>query len=155
MSIKAKLKILLFADKITLAESEDSKLWHEVFTKIQGLEKIPADHTGDDDATNSEEEKLIVNFAKDIGIEPDILKGALDPSKEEPFIRLDSKCWEAIKKNNGERGPSAMAPSVIAGTALALWFNFNKIGKTTKAHIKKVLKEIDIRETNADRDYKM
>jgi len=46
----------------------------------------------------------VARFAQSIGVTHEALQGALAPSAEAPYLHLDARCWEAMKKALGQRG---------------------------------------------------
>ncbi len=162
MAVKAKLKVILHADNVLVAESEDPVLWQRVFSAISSgntsLSDIGEDSGGSDEVNNQDDSgqnvagKGIKSFAKEIGISRDEAEGAFGPSSEAPFIHLDPHLWESLKKNTPQRGPSSVAPIALAGTILSLWFRHAGIeGAPTIKQCQEVLKTIDLRDQNANR----
>lgn len=170
MTIKASLRIILKANDIEIAESDDPKLWQEVFAAItQNISPEKADvvdETKSIPTNNAEEVKSVkttnlVNsdpkslFAKELGISMDELEGALGPTFEEPYIHLDPHCWEALRKNTGPRGRNSVAPTALAATVLALWFNHARIEEPTTIKLcSGVLNTIHLTDKNAPRAIK-
>jgi hypothetical protein len=157
VSIKAKLKIVLQADETIVAESDDAPLWHKVLLAInQGTADLaigatrPATEEAAAGATPPLDE-AIKKMASAIGLPPEEVAGACGPVYEEPYLHLDRHCWEAMKRNTPERGPTAFSAIAIAGTLLAFWFH--AIGKSnpTQAQAQAVLSNIAVRDQNPAR----
>lgn len=162
MAVKAKLRVVLHADKVLVAESDDAALWQRVFSAIstgnlnllatEGIEG-GAGEKGDLGAVGHKGTgKGISAFAGEIGITVSEAEGAFGPSNEAPFIQLDPHLWEALKKNTPQRGSNAVPPIALAATALAIWFRHSDIdGSPTVKQCQDVLKTIDLRDQNAAR----
>ena len=162
MASKAKLTIVLKADDTVVAEIEDANLWQRVLGIINrgGSGDLDAKpdidplQNGRDDAASSNEES-IAKFAKRLGSTVEVVKGSLSPSKEPPYIDLNSHNWEAFKKNLPKRGPGAVSPIGLAGTALALWVKEARLDvSVTQALAAAVLDTIDIKDPNPSRGIK-
>jgi hypothetical protein len=165
MAVKAKLKVVLHANDIEVAETEDQSLWQEVLAAIQSdashlpSRRYPAQEEEDDGKRDrpkgtSSAGPAIDEFAQCLGIKKDVLVGALRPTKDGPLLHLDESYWETFKKNTGTRGPGAHPPIVVAATALALWFKYGKLGKPTKTQAHVVLATINLRDKNPGRSFK-
>ncbi len=172
MTVKASLKIVLMANEVEIAESDDTALWQSVFAAIsQGTNQVPqgqpapmpsgAPLTENSPAIEPPSTNMatgtgpLAKFAAELGITQDEVEGALAPTIEEPYIHLDPHCWEALKKNTPPRGAQAVAPIALAGTVLALWFKHAGIdGIPTTKQCQAVLNTIHIRDRNAARSLK-
>jgi hypothetical protein len=158
LSFKAKLRVVLQADETVVAETDDANLWQHVLMAINsGSSKIdlppipsnlgamppppPLSKSGD----------ALDRFANVLGLTRAEVEGACSPHDVEPFLRLDKHCWEAMKKQTGERGPSAYSPIAVASTLLALWFKAADLGNVTQAHAQAVLGTIDTKDQNPAR----
>jgi len=167
VTIKASLKIILTANDIEIAESDNPKLWQEVFATIsQGVSaqrtRVEPEKNTITTSKRPETELSVENvstkkdpigsFAKEISISRDELLGAIGPTMDEPYIHLDPHCWEALRKNTGTRGKSSIAPTSLAATVLALWFKHAGISEhpTTKL-CSAVLNTIHLTDKNAPR----
>ena len=164
MSVKAKLKIVLQADETIVAESEDSVLWQQVLIAINklggqhaarnelgqeqtdtvnnGLQGSGGDGTTDD---------AVSKFAKHLSLDREIVEGACAPSMSEPYLHLDIHCWEEMKRQTPERGPSAYSSIAVAATLLTLWFRASGQGNPTQAQAQAVLGTINMQDRNASR----
>jgi hypothetical protein len=87
-------------------------------------------------------------FAVDIGIAADDVRGGLDPQPVAPFISLDSRSWEALKKNTPPRGQHSVTATVLAATALVLWQKRGGIGDVTLDMVRATLGTIDLEDKN-------
>lgn len=168
MTVKASLKIVLMANDIEIAESDDKVLWQNVFTAInQGTNQIQVSLSGQEGGavplTGSDSPALtsvngvesLKKFSAELGITQAEVEGALAPTLDAPYIHLDPHCWEALKKNTPPRGPQAIAPIALAGTVLALWFRHAGIdGIPTSKQCQAVLKTIHVSDKNAGRSLK-
>ena len=158
MSFKAKLKVVLQADNTVVAESEDATLWQKVLLSINSgspdlgpLEVAPSMSNLKALNVPASSGDAIGRFAKELGLPREEVEGACAPVEEEPFLRLDKHCWEAMKRQTGERGPSAYSPIAVASTLLALWFKAAELGNVTQAQAQAVLATIDVRDQNPAR----
>lgn len=168
-NVKAALKLVLYAETVVVAESDDPQLWQKVLGVINGnaaavgkasVAVEPADLGG----LGGLEDEGLVKAAKpgkggplekcatDIGVSVEELQGACDPRLTEPFLILDHDSWESFKTQLGDRGANAVAPAAAAATLLALWFKSSSgQANATQAQAQAVLKSINIRDTNAHR----
>lgn len=167
MAVKAKLKIVLLAEEVEVAESEDPVLWRRVLTTIQGG-AAPiggrADEEDGDEGDAEEEEASEVRppakgavgkFAAALGVTTTALIGACEPTTEAPYLVLDAKAWEAFKKNTPPRGPNAVAALQLAGTLLCFWFKYSGVGvRPTQAQAAAVLEGIGVVDKNPSRAIK-
>lgn len=158
MAVKASLKIQLFANEVLVAESEDEKLWRRVLAAMQGAAELPEgeeeefENSGAGTGSGRRNAKGINGLAKELGVKREQLAGACDPKAEEPYIELDSKCWETFKRNTPPRGASAISATQLAGTILSLWFRHGGIdGRPTQAQAKKVLNNLGATDKNPSR----
>jgi hypothetical protein len=156
MSVKAKLKVILQADETIVAETEDAVLWQKVLLAINqggGENFTPntqtpnrTDFLGDQGTGNA-----IDKLAQQLGLAREAVEGACAPSTDEPYLHLDVHCWEVMKSQTPERGPTAYSPMAIAATLLTLWFRAAGLGNPTQAQAQAVLETIGIQDRNASR----
>lgn len=160
MAVKAKLKIQLLADSVTVAESEDEDLWRRVLSAMQGAgglgqrmdEEEPLEEDEHEPKKKPRKGGGHSAFAAELGVSVEELEGACTPEKEQPYIHLDERSWEAFKRNTPQRGPTSVAPIQLAGTLLCLWFKHAGIeGNPTQADAQAVLGTIGERDRNASR----
>lgn len=165
MSIKAKLRIQLFAEEVLVAESQDADLWRRVLSAIQGGQPLedaaapilpvggsigPAQLPGAVLGGSALEK-----FAEELGATVDQVQGACSPELEPPYLHLDPKSWEAFRRNTPKRGASAIGPILVAATLQCLWFKYGAIeGKPTQALAKQALDTIGAKDPNASRSIK-
>lgn len=161
MSLKAKLKVQLLANDVTVAESEDEHLWRRVLASIQGVASTSEDQDEEEDREERGEvlrrrratgRGAVAQLARDLNVTSEELEGACSPEREAPFIHLDEKNWETFKRNVPSRGPTSVAPSQLAATLLCLWFRYAGLeGQPTTAQAQSVLATIGERDRNAAR----
>jgi hypothetical protein len=155
MTKRPDLIVRLFAGDVLVDESDDVLLWQKVLGEIRGLKPVAEASVKDPSsgarAPDNVESTVIGAFSGDIEVTIDELVGALDPQSEQPFISLDSKCWEALKKNTPKRGPGGIPPSVLAATALVLWSKHNNLGDISLSNVRAVLGTIHLEDANAQR----
>lgn len=168
-NVKAALRVVLYANTVEVAESEDAQLWQRVLAAIQGegsaLPKAPllkgeeevASSTGNGIEGDSGQSSAgpIGKFASDISVSAVEVEAACAPSTSEPYLILDHDAWAAFKTQLGDRGPYAVSPAVAAATLLALWSK-NSTGQpsTTQVQAQAVLKGINVRDSNPSRGIK-
>jgi hypothetical protein len=90
-------------------------------------------------------------FAAELDVTEEELTGACGPEVEPPYIHLDQRYWEALRKQTGSRGIDAVAPVVLAATLLAIWFKHGVGGSPTVRQCQEVLSTIGLRDQNAAR----
>lgn len=160
MSFKAQLKVILTANDTVVAEVEDALLWQRVLTAInQGgsgplldtAAPAPAGPTVAFDAPPRQVDDPVGKFAQAVGVPREVVEGACSPAAEPPFLHLDMHCWEEMKRQTPERGPTAVSPMALAATLLALWFRAANLGNATQAQAQGVLRTINMRDQNASR----
>jgi hypothetical protein len=166
MVVKAELKVQLFANDVLVAESDDAELWRRVFSSMQGKAVLPPEDQMDGSDEEGEEEAParpmrrkhprpdgpVEAFAAELGVGIDDVTGACSPDLTSPFIHLDQRYWEALKKNAGQRGRTAIGPTALAATLLCLWFKHAEIaGNPSLKQCTEVLRTIHLRDTNTAR----
>jgi len=169
--VRAKLSVLLKADEVVVAETEDAVLWQKVLAAINGGSELllnppnpaAASHTPTPTpaaasptpaafaGTAMVSNEPLARFAAQIGAEVDAVEGAFSPSDVAPYLHLDSHCWEAMKDQLPERGAAAIGPIALAGTVLALWLRSSSQTAATQALAQDVLGTIGLRDPNASR----
>jgi hypothetical protein len=159
---KAKLTIVLKADDTVVAESEDMALWQRVLASITGNKSAELADDKPDMGNGAPREleqdngdDALVRFAKSLGVDKDVVTGALSPSREAPYLHLDHHCWAAMKKNAPQRGPGSINATGLAGTLLVLWFKEAKIDvPATQALAGAVLDTVNVKDPNPSRGIK-
>lgn len=172
MSVKASLRVVLLANEIIVAESDDSALWQYNLAAITGgrmpsgpsngdgagrpmpQEVRPAEQRGD--APHSVSNGGVVGggverFAADLQLDVALLQAACDPTTDPPYMHLDVRAWQAFKRNTAARGPEAVPPVVLTATLLVLWFRIAQLGPVTISQAQAVLGTIDARDKNPAR----
>ncbi len=154
MAVKAKLRVVLMADDLTIAESEDEALWRRTFDAIStgSLPAVPADAV----ATSSigvppGQPDARERFAREVDVTTDDVEGACGPSSESPYLHLNPRYWEALKANTPPRGPGSVAAPVLAATLLVLWFRALELGATRVEDVHKVLATLGLQDRNTPR----
>lgn len=158
MTMKAKLKVILQADKTVVAESEDPQLWQAVLNSINTGKALVSPSTDDllpngtlEQDPQGGHSSPLAAFATEVGVSQAILRGACDPKGEAPFIHLDKHSWEALKKNTPERGSKSVSPIVLAATLLVLWKAQAGLDACIMSEARKVLATLQLKATNAAR----
>jgi hypothetical protein len=155
MVVKAALRLVLMADDTVVAESEDASLWQKVLVAVNGGQAVAPLAGPQPETPGLDGDVSVVQFAEEIGVEVAQLRGACDPRTEAPYLNLDARSWEALKRNTPSRGPGAVAPMALAATMLALWFRAAKLGSPTQAQAKAVLDTLGVEDKNPSRAIKL
>lgn len=173
------LTVQLVANGQVIASSQDSKLWLDVLAAITGHSPYPLrpkvqstagddegnvpkqiPHKSSDSSREDHEEpsdefpKDVVKLASDIGVSPAELVATCDPREEEPYLHLDPRAWEELKKQTPSSGPNAISPIIPAATLLALWFKQKKFGNPSLRQVQAVLGTINLRDKKPARGLK-
>ena len=157
MAIKARLRLILTADDVVVAESEDARIWQAAFQAIQGanVEQVLGTSAPDQDAgidwVPEEERAAILSLASDLGIEPQALLSACHPRMIAPYIFLNKRYWEAFKHQTAERGRTAVSNAVLAISLLLLWGEKINLERVALRDGMAVLKTISARDEHASR----
>lgn len=157
MAIKARLMLVLTADNVVVAESDDPKIWQAAFQAIQGanidhvLGTKPMDQKEDIDWVPEEERSAILALASDLAVEPQVLLSACHPRMIAPYIFLNKRYWEAFKHQTAERGRTAVSNAVLALTLLLLWGEKINLERVALRDGMSVLKAISARDEHASR----
>ncbi|MFC2078600.1 hypothetical protein ACFLSZ_01315 [Candidatus Bipolaricaulota bacterium] len=157
MAIKAKLKLLLTADDVVVAESDDPQIWQAAFQAIQGanVEQVLGAKDSEPnrgiDWVPEEERTAILSLADDLGIEPQDLLSACHPRMIAPYIFLNKHYWEAFKHQTAERGRTAVSNAVLAITLLLLWGEKIHLDRIALRDGMAVLRTIAARDDHASR----
>lgn len=155
MVIKARLKIVLTADNVVVAESEDPEIWQAAFQAIQGagLRGVLGETAPQDDVpwVPDEERSAIYAMANELGIEAKDLLTACHPRMIAPYIFLNKHHWEAFRQQTAERGRTAVSNAVLALTLLLLWAEKINLERVTVRDGLAVLRVISSRDEHASR----
>lgn len=151
-------KTVLYVDDKIVASSEDLTLWQNVLSSIKGnnFQSINTCGKKEVDETKVFEKKNampIEKFAQALDIDADLIRDAINPSLESPFIHLDMKTWENYKKDHfANKRP--LPDVVIVGTILALWKKNANLEEATQKDVITVLKQLNLSSNNPSRSYK-
>jgi len=160
MSVKAKLCVILKADEVEVASSEDSDLWQNVLLAITGVKPMtpraeqsapPAAPTPGMPPAATDGTSPLSKMAAAIGVEVRLLEGACSPSTEAPFMTLDAHRYEAMKKALPARGEKSISNIQLAGTLLGLWFYYAGLGNVTQSQAQMILDPLGKRDPNPGR----
>jgi hypothetical protein len=162
MPLKAKLKVVLFANELPVAESTDEGLWQQILAKLTKPSAQPAEHSDPlgsffqfpiekKEPIKSVPLNALANFCKELNVSEDIVSGACGPTAEPPFLRLDMHCWESFKRNTPPRGSNAISGMQLAGTLAALWFKHAELGYPSQKNAKDILDTIGVLDKNPSR----
>lgn len=154
MVLKARLKLVLMANDVVIAESDDTQIWQAAFQAIQGDAaglRPEADDDADVEWVPEEERIAIKALAKELGVEVQDLMSACHPRPIPPYIFLSKHHWEAFKRNTPERGRNAVSNAILALTLLLLWAEKAHIERITVRDGYAVLRAISTRDEHASR----
>jgi len=157
MAIKARLKLILTADDVVIAESDDPKIWQAAFQAIQGanIEQVLGVKNPDQDEgigwVPEEERVAILSLSDELGIETRDLLSACHPRMIAPYIFPNKRYWEAFKHQTAERGRTAVSNAVLAMTLLLLWAEKIHLDRVTLRDGMAVLRAISARDDHASR----
>jgi hypothetical protein len=156
--MKAKLRVILMADTVTVAEVENPSLWQRILSEIQGSGPLPEQprqpHAGDVPQSGASVQNgaaLIERFAQRTQIDRSTLEGAIAPSTDPPYLTLDIHCWERMKKQLAGTGASSIAALAVSATLLALWCREAGLETPTQSQAQAVLQTIGVEDKNASR----
>jgi hypothetical protein len=124
MAVNAKLKIVLMADDVVVAESEDSDIWLAALGAIRGVHTdspLSLRKSDLDEWVPEEDRALIRAFAKELDVPVQDVLTACHPRAIPPYIFPSKVHWELFKRNTAERGRSAVSNMVLALTLVLLW----------------------------------
>lgn len=157
MVIKAKLKLILTADNVVIAESDDTEIWQAALQAIQGAaveqvlggeKEIPDKGI---DWVPEEERAAILSLASDLAIEPQDLLSACHPRLIAPYIFPNKHYWEAFKQQTAQRGRNSVSNAVLALTLLLLWGEKIHLERVALRDGMAVLRTIVARDDHASR----
>ncbi len=156
MAIKARLKLILTADDVVVAESDDATIWQAALQAIQGAnveQVLGTKPSREDDVpwVPEEERSAILSLASDLSIEPQALLSACHPRMIAPYIFLNKRYWEAFKHQTAERGRTAVSNAVLAVTLLLLWGEKIHLERVALRDGMAVLRTISARDEHASR----
>ncbi len=159
MNDKPDLVVKLMAGDTLIDQSMDVGLWQRVLAEIRGVappvisNNPPAPVVGGPETPSKRQGtgSTIDSFATELGVTTEELEGGLGPSTEPPFISLDDRSWETLKKNTGKRGPGAVSPAVLAATALTFWRTHAQFDEVTLQMVRASLQTIHLDDANASR----
>lgn len=158
MAVKARLQVVLKADELVVAESEDEALWRAAFEAIiAGRTTFTSGPPPVAPSTLSVARQAtspIEVLASELGVDASVVEGACGPSIEAPFVHLNSHNFEALKKNTPSRGPTSIPATILAATLLALWFKASDLGHVKVEQIHDVLRTLNLIDKNAPRALK-
>ena len=152
MALKARLRLLLMAEDVVVAETEDPEIWQAALQAIQGGTGGLA--APDDAAVEwvPEEERVAIRaLAKELGVEVADVMAACHPRTIPPYIFLSKHHWEAFKRNTPERGRNAISNAVLALTLLLLWAEKIYLERVTTRDGYAILRAISARDEHASR----
>lgn len=172
MPSKVNLRIVLFANDVSVVETDDAALWQHTLAAITGTREAPGQFHGPTTSistgSTSRPDELrppepygngngagaLEHFAGELKLDPAAVQGTCDPTTEQPYMHLEVRAWQEFKRNTAPRGTTSNAPIVIAATLLVLWFKTTRLGAVTVSQAQAVLNTIDIRDKNPARGLK-
>lgn len=158
MSVTTKLKVILMADDVKVAESDDAILWQNILGTITrasssgisggaSLSNSTSIPTMTDGAPNA----TVAKFAQLLGVSQEEAIAACAPTTEAPYLQLDGHYWERFRKGLPPRGPGSISPMQLVGTILALWFKSAGLGVPKQVQAAKIMAELGLEDKNATR----
>jgi len=158
MAIKARLNLILKANDVIVAETDDPQIWQAAFDAIQSgniqaafPERARDTQLDDIEWVPNEERVAIRAFAEELGVEVRDVMAACHPRPIAPYIFLNRHHWEAFKHQTPERGRNAVSNAVLAMTLLLLWVEKINIGRLSLRDGMAVLRAISARDEHASR----
>ncbi len=158
MSLKASLRVVLMANDVVIAESNDERLWRRTLEAISvgNPDAVSAVTVSEAASRNSDSGEVtpsdsLQRFAAEIGVSRAEVEGASGPVAEPPYLHLNPRYWEALKENTPQRGPGSVAAPVLSATLLALWFRVAGLGPVRMQHVHDVLATLGLEDKNAPR----
>jgi len=154
MAIKARLKLILKADDVTIAESEDPEIWKAAFDAIQTGLSGGALGKADEELSEwvPEEERVAIrSFAAELGVEVREVLTSCHPRTMPPYLFLNRRHWEAFKRQTPERGRNAVSNAVLAMTLLLLWAEKINLDRVSLRDGMAVLRAISANDEHASR----
>jgi hypothetical protein len=151
MSITATLKVVLLANEVPVAESEDAALWQHVLGRINGTfsSHTPGGLVSDAGGTSDAPEKQsgsgdpVAAFASQLGVNATKVLGACSPKATKPYLHLDAHFWAAFRTNFSSTGRNAVSGTVLAATLLVLWRPHAGIERITSSDVQGVLETVN------------
>ena len=158
MAIKARLSLILKANDVVVAESEDPVIWQAAFDAIQRCAvgagfPGPSQEDGGEEIEwiPAEERMAIAAFAEALDVEVKDVLSACHPRPIAPYIFLNRLHWEAFKRQTPERGRNAVSNAVLAMTLLLLWAERINVGRLSQRDAMAALRTISARDEHAGR----
>jgi hypothetical protein len=154
MAITARLTLILKADDVTVAESEDPEIWKAAFEAIQtglgsgALRKVDEELS---EWVPEEERVAIRSFAAELGVDVKDVLAACHPRTMPPYLFLNRRHWEAFKRQTPERGRNAVSNAVLAVTLLLLWAEKISLDRVSQRDGMAVLRAISASDEHASR----
>ncbi len=149
MSVKASLRVVLLADEVTIAESDDAALWQHILSTVTGrrgetspapnfrasraVESTvrPGEHPHSESENKGVGSTALERFGEVLTLNSTIVQGACDPSMEPPYMHLHMQEWQDFRRKTPSRGYTSIPPIVLAATLLVLWFKEASLGTVT------------------------
>jgi hypothetical protein len=157
MVVTARLKLILMADDVVVAESEDPDVWQTALDVVRGR-TAPSVGQREDRAEGdlaewvAEEDRLAIRaFATRLGVEVRDVLAACHPRAIAPYVFLSKEYWEAFKRNTPERGRNAVSNAVLAITLLLLLAERIHLDRVSLRDAYAVLRTIGARDEHASR----
>jgi len=154
MAIKARLTLILKADDVTVAESDDPKIWKAAFEAIQAGLGGSALRNSEEELSEwvPEEERLAIrSFAGELGISVKDVLASCHPRMMPPYLFLNRRYWESFKRQTPERGRNAVSNAVLAMTLLLLWAERINVDRVSLRDGMDVLRAISAGDEHASR----
>jgi hypothetical protein len=157
MALNARLRIVLMADDVVVAESDDSDIWLAALGAIRGVntDSVPSLRKSDLDEWVPEEDRALIRaFAKDLDIPVQDVLTACHPRAIPPYIFPSKVHWELFKRSTAERGRSAVSNIVLALTLVLLWGEKIHLQPVSLYDANAILQTISVRDEHPARAVK-
>jgi len=162
MTIHAKMRVVLEVDGKAMAESTDLRICAEVLrlmgAEVDGelqetlgrdnAEAQPPQPAGEPEGPQG---AATVKLAEEIEVSDGQLIGAIDPSEQPPFIRVNKRNWEGLVRAMPKRGRGAVSPLALVLTALSVWKDSANLGRASVAEGLGVLRALGLDDKNTKR----
>lgn len=103
--------------------------------------------TSGDSAARSAESRI----ADDLGIQAVEVMGAIDPTDDPPYIRVNKRNWEALVRTLPNKGPGSAAPFAILMTILGVWKEYAHLSNPTYKEAAQVFRALGLQDKNRRR----
>jgi len=162
MTIHAKMRVVLEVDGKAMAESTDLGICAEVLRLLgaeadgcleEALTRGGVDAPLGEGAPSRESPSggATTRLAEEIEVPEGQLMGAIDPTEEPPFIRVNKRNWEGLVRGVPKRGRGAVSPLALVLTALSVWKDSAGLGRASVSEGLGILRALGLDDKNTKR----